>query len=458
VISPSRFFGPALLLLAAGCAAVGPDPDARPAIPVPATFVEDGTAPAGKVASRAFWAEYRDPVLNDLIARGLKQNLDEAAARERIRAAAADLRGTGVLAGQVSGTASAARERGASAGGAVQTAGNSSLGANFVFDLFGGARRERQGAAASLESAKAGLGTARLAWIAELIDAYGDARYYQQALALTRKTVSTREETVRITRDQREFGVVSEFDMAQAEALLAGARAELPGYEAQFNAQAYRIATLLNEPAAGVLAQMKRGAAQPRIPATGRAGVPADLLRNRPDLRAAEYDLAAALAAVGVATADLLPSLSLTGSVSETGGAKSWGFGPAISFPVLNQGALQATRARRMAEAREAEIAWRAAVSQAVEDVQVAQSNLRRYREQAAALEGAAAAYDRAYQLARTSFAEGELALLDLLDSDRSTASARLSAASARNQAAKEWAALQIATGAGAGEVVLVSR
>ncbi|WP_104494352.1 efflux transporter outer membrane subunit [Paracoccus denitrificans] len=458
MISPSRFFGPALLLLAAGCAAVGPDPDARPAIPVPATFVEDGTAPAGKVANRAFWAEYRDPVLNDLIARGLKQNLDEAAARERIRAAAADLRGTGVLASQVSGTASAARERGASAGGAVQTAGSSSLGANFVFDLFGGARRERQGAAASLESAKAGLGTARLAWIAELIDAYGDARYYQQALALTRKTVSTREETVRITRDQREFGVVSEFDMAQAEALLAGARAELPGYEAQFNAQAYRIATLLNEPAAGVLAQMKRGAAQPRIPATGRAGVPADLLRNRPDLRSAEYDLAAALAAVGVATADLLPSLSLTGSVSESGGAKSWGFGPAISFPVLNQGALQATRARRMAEAREAEIAWRASVSQAVEDVQVAQSNLRRYREQAGALEGAAAAYDRAYQLARTSFAEGELALLDLLDSDRSTASARLSAASARNQAAKEWAALQIATGAGAGEVVLVSR
>ncbi|UFS67473.1 efflux transporter outer membrane subunit [Paracoccus denitrificans] len=458
MISPSRFFGPALLLLAAGCAAVGPDPDARPAIPVPATFVEGEAVSAGKLASRAFWAEYRDPVLNDLIARGLKQNLDEAAARERIRAAAADLRGTGVLAGQVSGTASAARERGASAGGAVQAAGNSSLGANFVFDLFGGARRERQGAAASLEAAKAGLGTARLAWIAELIDAYGDARYYQQALALTRKTVSTREETVRITRDQREFGVVSEFDMAQAEALLAGARAELPGYEAQFNAQAYRIATLLNEPAAGVLAQMKRGSGQPRIPGSARAGVPADLLRNRPDLRAAEYDLAAALAAVGVATADLLPSLSLTGSVSESGGAKSWGFGPAISFPVLNQGALQATRARRMAEAREAEIAWRAAVSQAVEDVQVAQSNLRRYREQAAALEGAATAYDRAYQLARTSFAEGELALLDLLDSDRSTASARLSAASARNQAAKEWAALQIATGAGAGEVVLVSR
>ncbi|ATQ58300.1 efflux transporter outer membrane subunit [Paracoccus yeei] len=458
MIFPSRFLGPALLLLAAGCTAVGPDPDDRPAIPLPATFAAGETTPAGKVANRAFWAEYRDSVLNELIARGLKQNLDEAAARERIRAAAADLRGTGVLATQMSGTAETSRERGSTAGAAVQDVGTSSLSANFVFDLFGGARRERQGAKASLEAAKADLGTARLAWIAELIDAYSDARYYQQALTLTRQTVSSREETVRITREQREFGVVSEFDMAQAEALLAAARAELPGYEAQFNAQVFSIATLLNEPASSVQAQMRRGAGQPRIPGSARAGVPADLLRNRPDVRSAEYDLAAALAAVGVATADLLPSLTLTGSVSESGGAKSWGFGPAISFPVLSQGALQATRARRVAEAREAEIAWRASVSEAVKDVQVAQSNLRRYREQTSALERAASAYNRAYQLARTSFAEGGLALLDLLDSDRSTASARLSAASARNEAAKEWAALQIAMGAGAGEVVLVSR
>ena len=129
MISPSRFLGPALLLLAAGCAAVGPDPDDRPAIPLPATFAEGEAASAGTLASRAFWAEYRDPVLNELIARGLKQNLDEAAARERIRAAAADLRGTGVLAAQASGSADASRERGSTAGAAVQNVNASSLGA-----------------------------------------------------------------------------------------------------------------------------------------------------------------------------------------------------------------------------------------------------------------------------------------------------------------------------------------
>ncbi|MBT0782813.1 TolC family protein [Paracoccus sp. pheM1] len=323
-----------MLLLAAGCAAIGPDPDDRPAI-----FAEGEAASADTLASQAFWAAYRDPVLNELIARGLKQNLDEAAARERIRAAAADLRGTGVLAAQASGSADASRKRGSTAGAAVQNVNASSLGAGFVFDLFGGARRERQGARTSLESAKADLGTARLAWIAELIGADSDARY--DPLALTRQMVSSHKETVRIIREQREFGVVSEFDMAQAEALLAAARAELPGHEAQFDAQVFAIATLLNQPASWVQAQMRRGSRQPRSPGSSRAGLPADLLRNRPDLRSAEYDLAA-------------------------------------------------------------------------------------------------------------------LALLDLLDSDRPTASARLSAASARNQAAKEWAALQIATGAGAGEVVLV--
>lgn len=142
MISPSR-----LLLLAAGCAAVGPDPDDRPAIPLPATFAEGEAASAGTLASRAFWAEYRDPVLNELIARGLKQNLDEAAARERIPAAAADLRGTGVLAAQASGSADASRKRGSTAGAAVQNVNASSLGAGFVFDLFGGASGKAQGPA-----------------------------------------------------------------------------------------------------------------------------------------------------------------------------------------------------------------------------------------------------------------------------------------------------------------------
>lgn len=438
----------ALLLLSA--CAVGPDPSVKPQTAVPASFAEGSARPAGDVAARAWWGDYRDRMLSDLVARGLAQNLDVMAANERIRAAAADLSATGPLVAPLGGSATSARERGATNGGAVGYSTTSSLSAAFVFDLFGGQRRARQGAEAAVRSAADQAETVRLAWLASVISAYADARFNQQALALTRETISARAGTVDITRTKTEMGSATAFELAQAEALLATARADLPGYEAQFNAQVFRLATLLDEPAGPLLSAMQRGAAPLRTPAGPGTGTPADLLRNRPDVRSAEQDLAGALAAVGVAQAAMLPSISLTGRISDVSGSQTWGFGPQLSLPVFNQGALQATRARRVSEARQAEIAWRAAVSAAVEDVQTAHSNLRRYRQRVGTLQTAAQSYDRAYDLAQQNFQAGSLSLLDLLEVDRSRAAARLAAASAQTDAAKEWAVLQIAIGAGA--------
>ncbi|MCZ0960053.1 efflux transporter outer membrane subunit [Paracoccus benzoatiresistens] len=435
------------VLALGACAAVGPDPDALPTPAVPAGFAEgDGTATP---AQAAFWSGYDDAALNRLIGQGMGQSFDIMAANERIRAAQADLAGRGVLASQVGGTSTVGRERAGGDGMGVSTSNSAALSASLVFDLFGGARRGREGARASLRSAQAEAQTVRLAWLAEVIAAYADARFHQQALALTRDTISAREATLEVTRNSQSVGIATDYDVAQTEALLQTARADLPNYEAQFNAQVYRLSTLLNTQAAPLMAQMRRGSAQLRTPPGPGTGVPADLLRSRPDIRVAQQDYAAALAAVGVATADLLPAISLTGTVTDQGGANAWGFGPGLSLPVLNQGALQATRSRRLSEARQAEIAWKSSIAGAVEDVQTAQSNLRRYRQRAATLEGAAASYDRAYRLARQNFEAGALALVDLLEADRSRASARLATAQARNAAAKEWATLQIATGAG---------
>lgn len=319
-----------------------------------------------------------------------------------------------------------------------------------MFDLFGGARRAREGAEAAEAAARAQAEVTRLAWLAEVISAYSDARYYQQALALTRDTIAAREATLSVNNTMLGLGSATDLDVAQTTALLQTARADLPNFEALFNAQVYRLSTLLNLQAAPLMAQMRRGAPALRIPPGPGTGVPAELLQNRPDVRAARFDVMQALAAVGVATADMLPSLSLSGTVSDTGGADSWRFGPALTLPVANQGLLQATRARRQSEARQADLAWRSQITAAVEDVQVGQSNLRRYRQRVSALDQAAASYENAYGLARTTFQAGATALVDLLDADRQRAAARLQAASARNDAAKARAALQIATGAGA--------
>nr|WP_226898467.1 efflux transporter outer membrane subunit [Mangrovicoccus algicola] len=432
----------------AGCA-VGPDYQ-RPEAALATRFADGDAQGIGQVAQEAWWGAYRDPMLSALVSRGLAQNLDVMAATEAIREAEANLRATGVNAA-ASGSLDGSRTRqGGEAIDGIQTVDTAELGASFVIDLFGGIRRDRESAAASLAAARAEVETTRLAWLAELIAAYSNARYYQEALALARDTISAREETVEITRTQFQAGAATEYEVAEAEALLSNARAAVPQYMALFESNTYAIASLLNESAAPLMSQMQKGAPQLRTPAGERTGVPADLLRNRPDVRSAESDLASAVAEVGVAEADLYPSLSLTGSVGRASGVDSWSFGPYLSLPVFNQGALRATRDARISAAKQAEIAWRASVTEAVEDVQVARSNLLRYRQRAAALGQAARDYERALDLAQENYRNGAITLLDLLDTDRNTASARISAASAVNDAAQAWATLKIATGAGA--------
>lgn len=436
------------LLLVAACAAVGPDYQ-RPDIALAPQFVGGAGARLAPVADRAWWQDYRDPVLSALVERGLRQNLDVAAARERIRQAEANLRATGVNA-TLDGSPAASWSRSGGEGTSAATGHSAELGASLVLDMFGGIRREREAAKADLAAAQADLEQVRLAWLADLIAAYADARYYQEALALARETIKSRVETVEVTRRLYDAGDETEYDLAEAQALLDTARADVPGYQAQFNANVFAIATLLNEPAEPLLAQMQKGSAQLPIPGSTAIGVPADLLRNRPDLRYYEGLLHAAVADVGVSTADMLPSVTLTGDIYYAKGARSWSFGPALSLPLLNQGLLSAQRDARISAANQAEIDWRSAVSSAVEDVQVAQSNLAQYRKKTTALQKSAASYAHALELARENFRGGAITLLDLLDTDRSTASARISAASAKNDAAKEWAMLQIALGAGA--------
>ncbi|MCG6111741.1 MAG: efflux transporter outer membrane subunit [Paracoccus sp.] len=439
------------LLMISACAAVGPDPTDLPDTRVQGAFAEAEGGALGQVGTNAFWSGYQDRTLSRLIAGGLGTSLDIITANERIRAAAADLQATQPLSAQIAGDpASASRVRAGGDGQPTATTSIATLSAGFVFDLFGGARRAREGATASVASAEAQAQVTRLAWLAEVIGAYADARFNQQAMALTRETIRAREATLSVTRETQALGLATDYDIAQTEALLQIARADLPNFEAQFNAQVYRLSTLLNQQAGPLMAQMQGGSGALRIPPGPGTGVPADLLRNRPDIRATQQDLVQALAAVGVATADMLPSLSLSGTVSDQGGATAWGFGPRISLPVANQGVLGAARTRRISEARQADLAFRSQVAAAVEDVQTSQSTLRRLRQRVAALDQASASYDRAYALARTNFEAGALPLVDLLDVDRQRAAARLQAVSARNDAAKEWARLQIATGAGA--------
>ncbi len=442
-------------LLVAGCA-VGPDYQ-RPEVSMQTRFVGGNAEAIGAVASEKWWLSYKDATLSQFVARGMGQSLDVMGATEAIRQAQAELRKTGINSATDGSLVASTTKSGGDGISGTSTTDSGELGASLVLDLFGGIQRGRESALASLTGARAEAETVRLAWLAELLAAYSDARYYQEVLALTRTTINTRKETVDITRSQFEAGAATEYEVAEAQALLSTARASLPQYAALFDANVYAIATLLNEPAGPIMTKMQKGSPQLSTPREARTGVPADLLRNRPDVRSSEADLAAAVAEIGVAEAALYPSLSLTGAVGRTESVDAWSFGPRLSFPVLNQGLLRANRDAQVSAAKQAEITWRASVIGAVEDVQIAQSNFSRYRQRAALLRTAANDYGRALALAQQNYRSGAITLLDLLETDRNTASARISAASAMNDAAQAWATLKIATGAGSATTFQVS-
>jgi len=436
------------LMLVAGCA-VGPNYQ-RPAVSLTTSFVGGEGSAAAKLAESAWWSQYNDAMLNSLIQRGLTQNYDIANAQEAIRQADAQLRETGVNSALSGSAAGSWTKAGGDHGTATTTTKAGSLSADIVLDLFGGIRREREAAKANLDASFANLEVTRLSWLAEVIAAYSNARYYQQALELERQTIDTRQKTLDITQRQLDAGDSTTYEVAEAQATLDAAKANLPGYLAQFNANVFALATLVNEPAGPLLQQMQKGSAALRIPGSPGTGVPADLLRNRPDLRYYEALLHQQVAEIGVDEAAFLPSVSLGGTIGATAGVSSWSYGPSISLPIFNQGALHAARDAQVSAAKQAEITYRSEVASAVEDVQKAASNLKQYRLQTSALQRAASSYTKALDLAQTNYQNGAITLLDLLDTVESEASARMNALSAQNTAAQEWATLQIATGAGA--------
>jgi multidrug efflux system outer membrane protein len=438
-----------LLLIASGTVAsctVGPDYQ-PPSISLESSYAFAPGQALVAASTEEWWKAYRDPMLDALVTRGLSQNLDIRTAQERIRQARAVYRGT-LLPAQASGDLTGKAVQTTSDGRTAET-DSAELDAEFALDLFGGYRRGRQQARADLEATTFDLGTTRLAFLSELIGAYVDARYFQAAIAYTNLSIGNRRKTLNLAAELVAGGGASEVERVRAEAELDLALADLPQLRSGFDASAFRIATLLAMPSNEVLRKMSPGAPQPSVHDAVRAGIPAELLRNRPDVIAAERRLAARTAAIGVAEADLYPSVSLLGVITLSGGADATEFGPRLTLPIFHRGTLLSRRDAAISQARQAELDWRNAVLKAVEDVQSGLSRVRNGRQQVAAFEKAAATYTRVGALARERFDFGEATLLELLDTEQDISSTNLSLAQARRVYATSYAQLCVAIGKG---------
>jgi multidrug efflux system outer membrane protein len=429
-----------LLLIAfslTGCA-VGPNYQ-RPPATVPATWGQ-GSQPGVTVKGpdlATWWHRFDDPLLDALIDRAVAGNLDLRVASARVRETRA-LRG--VAAGDrwptVSATGRYSRIR---EPGAVrplppgfdpeQNFFQVGLDAIWELDIWGRVRRGIEAAEATLEAAEDNRRDVLVILLAEVARNLVEVRAAQQRLVIARSNIQAQQEIVELTRVRSEAGLGSEVEVSQARTLLATTEAQVPALETVRDQGIHRVAVLVGAPPGGLLAELREAARMPSAPPSVPVGLPSELLRQRPDIRRAERELAAATAQIGVATADLFPRFSLVGTLGVaavdaakvfTGGSRFSSIGPQVVWPIFAGGRIRANI--RVQEARqEAALArYEQVILVALEETENALVAFGTEQERRARLAEAVSASRLALELSRELYLRGLGDFLSVLDNQRS--------------------------------------
>ena len=421
--------------------------------PTADTAAAFATSAPARSANGAWWLSFQDKTMDGLVTTALARNLSIHEA-----VAAIDEAGAGVAAARAASlpqaSASAGATRGDSQGsGAITESTSATLSTSWMFDIFGGNRSARAAAIAELEASKLSEEAARRAVTAAVATTYIDLRYYQQSIALTRQSISSRRETLRLTQDMLEVGQASRLDVLQAEQAVAQAEASLPVLETGFDQAVNRLATLTASRTATLRPQLQKGGAQPSARSNPSVGLPADVIRARPDVQIAERNLAAAVARIGVAEAEFWPSVSLSGSIRPMnvrggGNPTSWSFGPAINLPIFTGGANRANLKAAESRAVQAHIRWQAEVLDAVEEVENGLSAWRRGGTNVAAQRKLVSTAQETVTLARDAWQAGQTDFFTVLDAERTALAARTALAGAVRDQAAAYVAVSIAAAA----------
>lgn len=323
---PSPLLRPAICLIFifvmffTGCKAVGPDYEK------PELFPEEGWhAPMQKGLAQTtanpeqiaqWWMVLNDPVLTDLIARAVQKNLDVKLALERIRQyrLLKGIKQSDKLP-SVNTSGGASWSGTSNENGSVSKSFNAGLDASWEIDLFGRIQRSIEAADATLSAKQEALRDALVSLTADLAGSYIDVRTAQIRLNVVRQSIDSQTESFRLTRWQNQAGLTDELDVHQARYSLESAKAQIPALESTLSDAMNRVAVLSGIAPGTLNEELTPPTPLPTLPETIAVGLPADALRRRPDIREAEYELIAQTAQVGVATAELYPKLTLSGSI-----------------------------------------------------------------------------------------------------------------------------------------------
>jgi outer membrane protein, multidrug efflux system len=440
----------------------------QPETPVDAHFTgahEPGLT-EGAAAER-YWTGFGDEILDSLVNDALAHNNDLAAAAANLRAARAarrlagfDMFPTVTLSGSYMRNLDAQQEL---PGFDRQEREFDTADAGFQglweLDLFGRVRRSVEAARADVGVARAVLQDARVSVIAEVARDYFVLRGLQDQLVLTQRNADNQLTSLKLTRVRLEAGRGNELDTSRAEAQLQTTLASVPSLEASIATTIYRLSVLTGRQP-NALNEKLSPQPMPALPALNSIGAPEQLLRRRPDIRVAERRLAGATARIGVATGDLFPKVTLLGSIgylAPTVGAfgqsdtQFYSAGPSITWAAFDLGRVRARIGSAEAQTDAALASYQSAVLNALEDTEGALISYGRSQVRRDALQVAAAASDKASDLARKRFEGGLIDFLEVLDAERTALSADLLLSQSRTDAATSLIAVYKALGAGWG-------
>jgi len=428
-----------VLLSVSACTAVGPD-YVRPEIDSPDAWRVDYAA-AADVANTRWWEQFDDPVLTQLIGIALRENKDVriAAARVEEFAARLDITRSGFYPqigynGQASRNQASREVFGGVPSGTGRTYSDYSatLNAGWELDVWGRIRRATEASRADLLAQDENRRTVILSLVSAVANTYVTLRQLDRQLEVSQNTLATRAEALRLFEIKFKGGVISELELAQVKVEYEQAAAAIPPIERQIALTENALSVLLgHNPESIPRGKSIDALLLPPVP----AGAPSALLENRPDIRAAEQNLVAANARIGVARAQYFPSISLTGLfgyVSDEldnllqNSANVWSLGGGALGPIFTGGAITGQVRASEAVQRQALVAYLQTVQTAFRDVDDALVNVQKTREQLEA-EGRRVQALRDYaRLAKLRYDEGYASYIEVLDAQRSLFDAEL--------------------------------
>lgn len=458
-----------IFILIQGCA-VGPN-YTQPQVNTPDAWNQKLMAgfKEGKSPLQTWWTTFNDPVLSQLISRARKGSLQLREAVARILFARAQ-RGiaAGELVPQVDGVGAAQRSR--ISEGVSRTIPlpqertdnfySTGLDASWEIDLFGRIRRSVESADASLDASAENYRDALVSLFSEVALNYIDTRTLQERIRIAVANVETQRGSLKLTQDRFNAEIAPELDVAQAESNLATSEATIPTLEIRLTQAVNRIAVLLGQNPGTLQAELRQQVTIPIPQEQVALGLPVNLLRQRPDIRRAERELAAQTARVGVATADLFPRFSLTGAFAFesvqgsfsgifNSGYRAWSFGPSFRWNLFDGFRIRNRIKAEEALTEENLVRYERTILNALEEVENSLVAYSRERIRREALSRAVAATERSVRLVKQRYLSGLTDFQNVLDAERSLLQLQDQLAVSKGELAKNLVQIYRAVGGG---------